>query len=69
MYLTEAVVMEKGWRLQSSLNLSLPQSEHTNIKFSNGCLHAFKKRHDFPCLRSHGEESDADRAGAMVALP
>ena len=36
MYLTEAVIMEKEWRLYRSLNLSLPQSEYTNIKFSNG---------------------------------
>ena len=68
-YLTESVIMEKGWRLQRSLNLSLPQSEHTDIKFTIGWLHAFKKRHDFRCRRLHGEEGDADRAGAMVELP
>jgi len=68
-YLNESLIVEKGKRLQCSLNLSLPLPECTNILFSNGWIHSFKKRHNFSCHKSHGEEADADRAGAMTALP
>lgn len=68
-YLTEAAIIEKAKRLQSSLNFSLPENEQLNLKFSIGWLDRFKKRHKFGCYKSHGESGDADYEAAAEALP
>ena len=63
------VIQEKGRRLQRSLNPTFPEDEHTHLKFSNGWLHRFQKRHKFKSFNSHGEVGDADHTGAGAALP
>ena len=68
-FLTGNVIQEKGRRLQRSLNLTLPEDERTELKFSNGWLHAFNNRHKFKSYNSHGEMGDADQRGADAALP
>ena len=68
-FLTDEVIQEKGRRLQSSLNLFNSPEEQTHIRFSNGQIDAFKKRHQFKCYKSHGEGGDADHPGAEAALP
>lgn len=67
-FLTGAVIQEKGQRLQASLNAFRCQEEHTSCKLSEGWLHVFNKRHQFKCYKSHGEEGTADRPGAKAAL-
>lgn len=68
-YLTNGIILEKGRHLKDSLNLSRPDNERSDCKFSEERLHGFKKRHNFSCHKSHGESGYADRAGAMSALP
>ena len=60
-FLTDDVIKEKAGRTQETLNLFVPPSLRTTITFSNGWLHAFKKRHSFKCYKSHGESGDADQ--------
>ena len=68
-FLTDYVIREKAKRIQSALNLfSIPENK-TEMKFTNGWLHRFKRRHNFKRYKSHGETGDADHAAAAAALP
>ena len=66
-FLTGAVIQEKGRRLQRSLNVTLAEGERTKLRFSSGWLHAFNKRHNFKSYNSNGEVGDADQSGADAA--
>ena len=43
-FLIGSVIQEKGRRLQRSFNLTLADDGLMDLKFSNGWLHAFKKK-------------------------
>ena len=68
-FLNDAVIQEKAHRLQCSLNLSAEPAARTTCTFSNGWLHAFKKRYNLKQYSCHGEAGDADVEGANAALP
>ena len=68
-FLTDIMIQEKARRLQYAFNLLVPRTKQTNLAFSNGWLHLFKKRNGFKCYKSHGEQADADHDGARAALP
>lgn len=67
--LPDLIIQEKTQRLQRTVNATLSPSERTSCAFSNGWLYKFKKRYGFRCHKSHGEDGDADNAGAATALP
>ncbi|CAG8670532.1 2937_t:CDS:1 [Ambispora gerdemannii] len=62
--LTDAILVEKAKNFAQMLNIS-----DDNIKFSNGWLSKFKKRHNLAQIKKHGEDASADHAIATAAIP
>ncbi len=68
-FLNENLIQEKARKIQCALNESLQPQEQSNMQFSNGWLYLLKQRQNFKCYKSHGDQGDADDAGACAALP
>ena len=68
-FLTDAVIQEKGHRLQATLNLVKRPEQRTTLLFSNGWLRFFEKRNGLRCYNSHGEVGDSDGHTAVTTLP
>lgn len=53
--LTDASIREKGLSLLKTLNEKLPEEKRVTLKFSNGWVSRFKKRHSFGRWSTHSE--------------
>lgn len=65
---SDAVIQKKEIRLKDTVDATCPQSEQVNIKFPNGSLQKFKKRHGLSRIVLHGEKASAETTGANDAL-
>ena len=66
--MNDSIIVEKGKRMQSSINFTLEEHERTNISFSNWWLHTLKRRHGFRRYKSQGESGSADEEEANAVL-
>lgn len=67
--LSHAIIRQKAYRLQDTLNAQPQSSTTSSLKFSDGWVSNFKHRWKLRTVKSHGEEGDADVSAVAEVLP
>ncbi|CAG8799050.1 17741_t:CDS:2 [Gigaspora margarita] len=62
--LSDAILIEKAKKFTKSLNIP-----NSNLKFSQGWLYKFKKRHGLGQIKKHGENASVDDNVVADAIP
>ena len=67
--LNHHLIKQQGHIFQNRLNSTLPPDQQLALKFSNGWLEKFNKRHSFSQHLAHGEAGSVDQQALQQELP